>query len=76
VLSYFLNGTPSSVSSIAYDGVTMIRNADYPLLTLVSPDESLTGAFTIQYDSTANKAEFDSSGIEPGVTGSIRCTGN
>ena len=73
-LSYLQNGQASNIYPILMSDLTMIRNPDYPVFTLISAPGSRVGGYSIEVDLGANHAQFDSYGVTPQVTASLACT--
>lgn len=72
-LTYIQNGEASSLYPVVLSSLSLVQNAEFPILTLfVAPAYRVSG-FTIQVNTKSNKAQFD---IFPntGSSALIECT--
>jgi hypothetical protein len=73
-VSYIQNGKASLLAPVYLGSVSVVSNAEFPILSVFSSPGARIGGFTIQLNTRTNQAQFDGFPARPGSAGSILCT--
>jgi len=73
-VSYLQNGKASLLAPVFLGPVSVVSNADFPILSVFSSPGARIGGFTIQLNAKSNQAQFDGYPARPNASGSILCT--
>lgn len=74
-VSYLLNGASANYYPMHINNVSVIKNPNYPLITIfgTTPSRSLAG-FLIQLDTSTSSGTFDPYPASTGTSGSVLCS--
>jgi hypothetical protein len=73
-VSYVQNGKASLLAPVYLGSVSVVSNAEFPMLSVFSTPGARIGGFTIQLNTRTNQAQFDGFPARPGGAGSVLCT--
>lgn len=73
-VSYVQNGKASLLAPVFLGSVSVVSNAEFPILSVFSSPGARIGGFTIQLNTRTNQAQFDGFPARPGSSGSVLCT--
>ncbi|MBU6152754.1 MAG: CAP domain-containing protein [Bdellovibrionales bacterium] len=73
-VSYVQNGKASLLAPVFLGTVSVVSNAEFPILSVFSAPGARIGGFSIQLNTRTNQAQFDGFPARPGSAGSVLCT--